>query len=493
MSKEKVEKLNFRLGSLGGAVPMLFFVFWAIFISVQGAADTNGLIVGALIGLALGMFLVKDKWDDYCEAIFTGMSQEVGVVAIIAWFFAGTFAQILQEGGLVKGLVWVASATGVEGALFVVVTFLLAALFSTAVGTGYGTVVAFTTLMYPAGLIMGAHPIVLFAAILSGAAFGDNLAPVSDTTIVSAVTQETDVPGVVRSRFKYSISAAIPSLILLYVFGGASGDTGVSAAKAAEYMANSANPSGLLFLIPFALVIYLAMSGNHLIVSLTWGIITASVLGLGSGLIKMQDLLYVNSQAGVVEGAIVSGVVGYVPMAILILLIVAAGYIMEIGGTMQGMKKWLANKVKDSASRAELSMWSLIAGLNVFITINTAAEIAAAPFVKEVGEDFHIHPYRRANLLDATSSALGYIFPWSAAVLLGYSTLENMAGQYEFIKLIDTTQIWPYVFHGWFLVAIMFIASITGLGRRYIGADGEPVKELPQGVELGLENEVTSS
>ena len=263
---------------------------------------------------------------------------------------------------------------------------------------------------------------------------------------------------------------------------------GVSAAKATEYMANSANPNGLLFLVPFALVIYLAMSGNHLIVSLTWGIITASALGMGTGLIKLKDLLFINAEEGLVQGAIVDGVIGYVPMAILILLIVAAGHILKVGGTMKAMKEWLADKIKDSSSRAELSMWSLIAGLNVFITINTAAEIAAAPFVKEVGEDFHIHPYRRANLLDATTSALGYIFPWSGAVLLGYSTLQNLAGQYSFVEAIPTTQVWPYVFHGWFLVGIMFVAAITGWGRRYIGPNGEPVKEIPEGAELGIDS-----
>ncbi|ADL12715.1 Na+/H+ antiporter NhaC family protein [Acetohalobium arabaticum] len=483
------DRINFRVGTFGGAVPMLFFVFWAIFISVQGAPDTKGLIVGALIGLVLGMFLVKDEWEKYCEKIFEGMSQDVGVVAIVAWFFAGTFAQILQEGGLVKGLVWIASSMGVEGSAFVIVTFLLAALFSTAVGTGYGTVVAFTTLMYPAGIIMGAHPIVLLAGILSGAAFGDNLAPVSDTTIVSAVTQETDVPGVVRSRFKYCIIAAIPAMILLFIFGTASGKMGISAAKATEYMSNSAEPIGLLFLIPFALVIYLAMSGNHLIISLTWGILTASVMGVTTGLIKIQDLLFINGEEGVVTGAIVDGVMGYVPMAVLILLIVAAGYIMQCGGTMESMKKWLASKIQNKVSRAELSMWLLIAGLNVFITINTAAEIAAAPFVKEVGEDFHIHPYRRANLLDATTSALGYIFPWSGAVLLAYSTLQNVAGQYDFVNVIPTTKLWPYVFHGWFLVLVMFGAVITGFGRRYIGPNGEPVKEIPEAKEnsMGME------
>jgi Na+/H+ antiporter NhaC len=103
--KEKGEFLEFRLGKFGGAVPMLFFVGWAIFISVMGAPDTKGLIVGALFGIVLGMFLSKDPWDEYAEKIFEGMSQKVGVVAIVAWFFAGVFAEVLQTGGLVNGLV----------------------------------------------------------------------------------------------------------------------------------------------------------------------------------------------------------------------------------------------------------------------------------------------------------------------------------------------------------------------------------------------------
>lgn len=486
--KEKKQFLNFRLGSFGSAVPMLFFVGWAIFISVLGAPDTKGLIVGALIGIVLGMFLCKDSWETYADTVFVGMSQKVGLVAIVAWFFAGIFAEVLQTGGLVNGLVWFAGIMNVQGPFFIVATFLLAALFASAVGTGYGTVVAFTTLMYPAGLIMGAHPVILFAAILSGAAFGDNLAPISDTTIVSAVTQDTDVPGVVRSRLKYSLTAAIPALILFFIFGNTVSDIGVPASKAAEFISNSADPQGLLFLLPFALVIYLAMSGNHLIVSLTWGIITASGLGLMTGQLEMQQLLFINSEAGIVSGAIVDGIIGYVNMAILILLIVAAGYILEAGGMMASMKRFLAKKVKDDVNKAELSMWSLIAGLNLFITINTAAEIAAAPFVKEVGEEFHIHPYRRANLLDATTSALGYIFPWSGAVLLGYNVLNNLAAEYSFVNVIPTTDVWPYVFHGWFLVIVMFGASITGIGRRYIGENGEPVKELPKGKTVGFDN-----
>ncbi|MCP4746655.1 MAG: Na+/H+ antiporter NhaC family protein [Desulfobacteraceae bacterium] len=489
MDENQVQKkqLNFRFGSFGGAVPMLFFVGWAIFLSIKQSATETGLVLGCLIGLTLGMFLVKDKWADYCENIFVGMAQKVGVVAIIAWFFAGIFAQVLKEGGFVNGLVWIAHVAGVEGATFTIVTFILAAMFSTAVGTGYGTVVAFTTLMYPAGLIMGAHPVVLFASILSGAAFGDNLAPVSDTTIVSAVTQDVDVPGVVRSRFKYCIFAAIPALIFLYIFGGASDGIGLSVEQAATYMANNADPKGLIYMIPFVLVIFLAMRGNNLIVSLTWGIITASILGIASGMIAPAKLFFIDSQEQVVGGAILNGVTGYINMAVLILLICAAGHIMTIGGTMDALKTNLFGIIKQSARRAELAMLSLIASLNVFITINTAAEIAASGFVKEVGDKFNIHGYRRANLLDATTSALGYIFPWSGAVLLGAATIKGLTGQYDFVKAIATTDVWPYVFHGWFLVAVMFIAVITGFGRIYKGENGETVSEK----EYATQNRVT--
>ncbi len=59
----------------------------------------------------------------------------------------------------------------------------------------------------------------LFGAILSGAVFGDNLAPVSDTTIVCAVTQDADIGGVVASRFKYAVVAAVLALAA-YVFAG---------------------------------------------------------------------------------------------------------------------------------------------------------------------------------------------------------------------------------------------------------------------------------
>ncbi len=470
--------LEFRLGRLGAAIPLVFFVIWAISISVAGAPSEHGLILGMVGGLTVGMFLCRSSWADYANAIFAGMANPVATVTIIAWFWAGMFAQVLRVGGLVDGLVWLGGQSNATGGWFVGATFVLAATFGSAVGTGYGTAVAFCTLMFPAGLSLGADPVWLFAAILSGAAFGDNLAPVSDTTVVSATTQETDIPGVVRSRIKYALLAAIPALVLFIVLGGGGAD--IDQGRAAELLAASAKPDGLVLLIPFALVIFLAITGRHILVSLTWGIITAIALALSFGLASPTDILFLDAATDTVGGALVDGIAGYLGLAILILLIVAGGHLMKLGGALDALISALKNFANESVARAEAAIWSIVFSLNAFITINTAAEIAAGPVVSQLGKKFRLHPYRRANMLDAVTSAIGYIFPWGGGVLIGYQTIRTLESQYDFVQAVAPTEVWRFVLHGWFLAAVMLIAALTGFGRTYEAGDGSETKQRPR-------------
>ncbi len=470
--------LKFYGARLGAAVPLLFFVVWAISISVAGVPSEHGLILGMVIGLTLGMLLCRSRWGDYANAIFAGMASPVATVTIVAWFWAGMFAQVLRVGGLVDGLVWLGGQSNATGGYFVGATFVLAATFGTAVGTGYGTAVAFCTLMFPAGLILGADPVWLFAAILSGAAFGDNLAPVSDTTVVSATTQETDIPGVVRSRVKYALLAAVPALVLFILLGGDGMDP--DRARAAELLADTASPNGLTLLAPFALVIFLALSGHHILVSLTWGIVTAIAVELILGLAPPEAILFFDPSTDTVGGALVDGIAGYLGLSILILLIVAGGHLMRLGGALDALIDALKRFARASVARAEAAMWGIVFTLNAFITINTAAEIAAAPVVSQLGKRFRLHPYRRANMLDAVTSAIGYIFPWGGGVLIGYQTIRTLESQYDFVQAVPPTEVWSYVLHGWFLAAVMLIAALTGFGRRYEDTDGSETKTPPE-------------
>ncbi|MDH3616768.1 MAG: Na+/H+ antiporter NhaC family protein, partial [Gammaproteobacteria bacterium] len=110
--------------------------------------------------------------------------------------------------------------------------------------------------------------------------------------------------------------------------------------------------------------------------------------------------------------------------------------------------------------------------------------IAAAPVISQLGKRFRLHPYRRANMLDAVTSAIGYIFPWGGGVLIGYQTIRTLESQYDFVHAVPPTEVWSYVLHGWFLAAIMLIAALTGFGRRYEDTDGSETKTPPEGYSI---------
>ncbi|MFD1645023.1 Na+/H+ antiporter NhaC family protein [Haloarchaeobius litoreus] len=484
--------LEFYGGRAASAVPLAVFVAWAIFQSgVLGVGDTQGLVVGMLVGLIAGLFLVRGSWKDYADTIFDGMTQRVAATAVVAWLWAGMFANVLRAGQFVNGLVWAADVTGVAGDLFPALTFVLAALLATGIGTGYGTAITFTTVVFPAGLLLGANPTLLFAAILSGAVFGDNLAPVSDTTIVSAVTQDADIGGVVSSRLKYALVAAVFAFAA-YVLAGLS-MSGIEVTGAGTSLAEQANVAGLVHLVSMGVVIVTAIRGRHIVEAVSWGLLTAVVANLALGLSSLADIVVFVAPAETslasefawlpivriagpdesvaVGGALYDGAVGFFPLIVLTLLIVAAAEIMIRGGGFEAILDFLIGSVATTVRRAELTMVLGTALVNGMITINTAAEIAIAPYIARLGGRFNLNGYRRANILDANTSALGYIFPWGGGLLAGYGAMTSLTESVPWFTeamVVNPVTVWPYVFHGWFLVAVFVFAAWTGYGREYV-------------------------
>ena len=491
---EEATRLRFRGGPAASAVPVLFFVVWAVVQSgLLGIGDTTGLVVGMLLGLIAGLLLVRGDWKRYADVVFDGMTRRVAATAIVAWLWAGMFANTIQTGGFVDGLVWAASVLEVGAALFPAVTFLLAALLATGIGTGYGTAIAFTALVFPAGVLLGASPVLLFGAILSGAVFGDNLAPVSDTTIVSAVTQDADIGGVVASRFKYAVVAAIFALAAYLVAGPAMAG---SPLEGAAGITEAARPLGLVHLLSIGVVIGTAINGRHIVEAVSWGLLLSIALNLVLGLAPASGMLVFRApeSAGVAQsldalplvgsvitlvptaesgvgGSLYAGAAGFFPLIVLVLLIVAGAEVMQRGGGFEAVQSFLLERVATSVRRAETTMVLGTATVNAAITINTAAEIAIAPYVSRLGTRFNINGYRRANILDANTSALGYIFPWGGGVLAGFTAMQGLPAEYEWFTsamLVNPASVWPFVFHGWFLVAVFLLAAWTGYGREYV-------------------------
>lgn len=155
-------------------------------------------------------------------ALFEGMSQmfQPALILMFAWVL-GSVVKGLGGASYLTGLI---EQGGVPVALLPGAVFLISAVVSFATGTSWGTMALVMPLAIPVvvqatgwdpstpapGVVVG-----VVGAVLSGAVFGDHCSPVSDTTVVSAVSCGCDVMEHVRTQMPYALAAALLSLLTL--------------------------------------------------------------------------------------------------------------------------------------------------------------------------------------------------------------------------------------------------------------------------------------
>lgn len=454
-------RIEFRGGPAMSVLPLTIFVLVTLALVVFRAPETEGMIVAAMIGISIGMLLARGA-GAYNELIFSLMANRVATVAVVCWLWAGAFAGILKDSGLVEAIVWLGWRLDLTGALFTGCVFASAALFAVSVGTGLGTIAGFTAVLYPAGIALGAHPGALMGAIISGAAFGDNLAPISDTTIVSAATQETDVGGVVKSRLKYVLIAAGISIALFFFFGG-TGEV-VDTEQAEALLASKADPKGLPMLIPGVLVFIVAVSGGHFLGALTVGIVASLVIGPVIGTFALTDVF--GTSDGKVVGSAVDGAMGMVPTAVLTLLLVSALGLLEASGLLHRLMELLHRTWARSIRGAEASIIALITFANLCVSVNTVAMITMGPLVNRLRKRHRIQSYRAANLLDTVSCSFPYALPYGAAITVAIGIQQEVHESFPDVPVLSWWDQAQFAFYAFSLFPVMILAVITGFGRK---------------------------
>lgn len=457
---EKNRQLEFYGGTMVSFIPIVSFISVAIYVATAlEEATIQGMWVGILAGLMAAFLLSKNKLD-YGESVIDGMADKVALSPVACWIFAGIFATVLRSSGMVDGILWAAYHTGATGLAFILITFFACAAFATAAGTGFGTIAAGMGVLYPAGVLLGAHPALLAGAIIGGGAFGDNLAPISDTTISSAASQGTDVGGVVRSRLKYTIAAGAISVALMLVLGFffEGSQTQIPYEKLSGHM----NPMGLVMFIPAIATIYFAIKKGNIIYATIVGIVLASIVAIATGLNSFSGIFSVEN------GALISGVAGWMAdLSILVILLVAGIRIMADGGGTEILVAKFKSVIK-TARGVEMSSGLLALVFSALMSINAPAILAVGlSFARPLGEKFNIHPHRRANIIDALACTLVYSLPWSAGLLFASGLSKAASESFAGVPYLAPLTLTPWVIYAWVLMAVMFFAIISGWGRTF--------------------------
>ena len=224
---EKPQKrMEFYGGLFGACLPLLVFLALMVVIAVTGRVSLVLFCMAGLAGMCTAFLLAKSK-KEFEEAVIKSIQNDTLCVIVFAFLLAGVLSQELRQSGLVEGLTWLMTAVNLHAGFLPLIAFLTCCLISTATGTSNGAIVAVLPVLLPVSASLGAEPAVMVGAIVSGSVFGDNLAPISDTTIASALTQGAEVRDVVRTRLPYSLIGGVVSAILFVIIGFRTTDGGM--------------------------------------------------------------------------------------------------------------------------------------------------------------------------------------------------------------------------------------------------------------------------
>ena len=252
---------------------------------------------------------------------------------MLIFILAGAFSTTAEKMGGVSSTVNLGLSL-IPQNLIIVGLFIICMFVSISMGTSVGTVAAIAPVGFGFAQATDVPAALAMATVVGGAMFGDNLSMISDTTIAAVRTQKTKMSDKFKVNFKIVLPGAIITIIILFFL-----TNGISIDHTKNYDYN------LIKVIPYLLVLILALVGINVIIVLIGGTVLAGIIGLIDGSFGWNGLL----------NAISKGIIGMEDIAMIALLIGGLVGIIQHNGGIDWLLNFVRSKVK-SKRGAELGL-----------------------------------------------------------------------------------------------------------------------------------------
>lgn len=449
----QTKKIEYRFGKAGSFAPLLaaaLMILWA----ALSQSNVNGYVLAFFTALITGVIFTKDE-KAYGEALVYGLSKPMFGVIVLAVILAAVSGKLISASGVVQTIAVYVVEAGFTGRLFVAASFLITCLLAFATGTSVGTYFVVIPILFPVGVMAGAAPEFMIGAIVSGAAFGDNLGPISDTTIASSATQRADLGTVVRTRMRYSLPAAAGALLLFLLSAKTS-----EGSAGSEITDVTAKPLSLVMLVVPVVIIVLCMMRKHLITALSWGILSGIAAGLLSGIYKVEDLIAFPGGFSV-SGAVIEAVTGTAGTMAMLIGVFALLGVLERGGFFEDVGSLLSRLAKTERS-TEATIVLSVGILSMITGVISVAIVALGDLIREIGEKAGVDKYRRANLMDCTGCVFCFLAPWTVHCVIP----AQLSAQFGEGTAVAPGSV-PFVnYYSLCMLVILAVAVMTGYGRK---------------------------
>lgn len=393
--------------SFVGLIPFLIFV--AIYLGTGVVLQMKGVgmafyqlpaPVAVFVGIIAAFILFKGSIIEKFDTFLEGCGHQDIITMCIIYLLAGAFAGVSKAMGGVDatvnmGLTYI-PAHYIAAGLFIIASFI-----STATGTSVGAIVSITPIAVGLAEKSGVPLPLILAAVMGGAMFGDNLSVISDTTIAATKTQGVEMRDKFRVNLYIAAPAAIITIILLLVFGKPDHVPHI------EVLAYN-----FLKVLPYLVVLILAITGINVFVVLTSGIFLSGIIGLAHGdftLLSLTNEIYN----------------GFLGMNEIFLLSLLTGGLATMS-TKAGGIQWLIEQIQKiivGKKSAKIGVGLLVAVTDMAVANNTVAIIINGSIAKKICQKYNVDLRESAAILDIFSCIFQGLIPYGAQmlILLGFT------------------------------------------------------------------------
>lgn len=390
------------------ALFLCLFLGTGIFLTLQGVEfafyqlpASIAIIPAIMLAVWMGKGTVSNKITQFIE----GAGHPNIITMCIIYLLAGAFATVAKATGSVDASVQLGLSIFPDY-LLLPGLFLVAAFISTAMGTSMGTIAAVAPIALGFTENTGIDASVIAGVIISGAIFGDNLSIISDTTIASTRSQGAHMKDKFKVNFFFAVPAAVIAIVLFAGFG----------ISLPEVSSSETNVVGLL---PYIVILLLALMGVNVFLVLIVGILLAAGVGIWQQAYNLTAWIQDINQ-------------GFANMQDLFILALFIGGLSELikrqGGLAaltclieRGARKLNPNNFKRAAG---LGIGGLAFVCNFFTANNTVSIIVAGDTAKDLAKDGELSPAHSASLLDIFACINQGLLPYGAQALLLGTTLK---------------------------------------------------------------------
>ena len=352
-------------------------------------------VVAIFIAVIIAFAMNKGSIDEKFTVFAKGAGEENILIMLMIYLLAGAFSTVAKAMGGVDATVNLGLAL-IPAQFITAGVFIISAFLGVATGTSMGTIGALIPIALGISTKAGLSLPMVAAACVGGAMFGDNLSMISDTTIAATRTQGCELRDKFKVNFMIALPAALITIVLLLIFG------------APEVAVSMGDLSfNFLKVVPYILVLVLALVGMNVFLVLTIGIFSAGLIGLLGG----ELTLFSFSQA------VWNGFTG---MNEVFFLSLFCGGLAALTSHYGGIN-WLIEKVQKlmkGEKSAQVGIAALVSLADIAVANNTVAIIISGPISKDICRQYRVDPRQSASLLDIFSCVFQGIIPYGAQILL---------------------------------------------------------------------------